>query len=504
MQKFFIKQPFVTLLTLAILAIIATLFIIAFQVAWPFTADDSFITFRYSKHLAEGYGITWNIGEPPLEGYSNFTYMLFAAFLYYFHLPVIEIIRWFSLGCFVLTGVMIYRTMRLWVSPPIALLPIVLLLSYPGAMLWAVSGLETPFFQLLIVSTAYCLLKNSSKQQKGIQYIFAGLLIAIASLTRPEAPLFFIVFGLGLLYQQRKIFAQPVIYFVLAFTTIYLPYLLFKLYYFGRIFPNPVYCKFMTSNKPFSLLLEYIQFAFPLLTISFPLWIEKKRTLLIYLVAPGFLCFFMLYGVDPIVGYCSRYSLPFLSLLMMAGVMGLYQLTHYFFHTPIKIMVFTTILVLLFATFFIPNPTFKKIHVRSNAYHRRNDMRADLIQWMNHRVSENPTTSVVVADCGIIPLSLSDTPIIDSLCLNSREMTHSPINLSYSHFVHWVLIEKKPEYIILTRLKWHHQYLFQSFEKNIFKNQRFKQDYRLIKTFSLEPRDLSYQYLIYERITNEP
>lgn len=47
---------------------------------FDFVCDDAYITFRYAKNLAEGHGARFNLGDgPPVEGYSNFLWMLIAA-----------------------------------------------------------------------------------------------------------------------------------------------------------------------------------------------------------------------------------------------------------------------------------------------------------------------------------------------------------------------------------------------------------------------------------------
>ena len=38
---------------------------------WGFTVDDAYITLRYARNLAEGYGFVYNPGGPRVEGYSN-------------------------------------------------------------------------------------------------------------------------------------------------------------------------------------------------------------------------------------------------------------------------------------------------------------------------------------------------------------------------------------------------------------------------------------------------
>ena len=44
-------------------------------------AEDAFISFRFARNLVEGYGLVWNPGEPPVEGYTNFLWLMLAALL---------------------------------------------------------------------------------------------------------------------------------------------------------------------------------------------------------------------------------------------------------------------------------------------------------------------------------------------------------------------------------------------------------------------------------------
>ena len=50
--------------------------------AWSFwfVCDDAYISFRYAKNLADGHGLRFNLGDHlPVEGYSNFLWVLLAA-----------------------------------------------------------------------------------------------------------------------------------------------------------------------------------------------------------------------------------------------------------------------------------------------------------------------------------------------------------------------------------------------------------------------------------------
>src|SRR5574340_1380319 len=53
--------------------------------------DDAMVSMRYAQHLAQGHGLVWNIGEQPVEGFTNPAWMLFMAFLHLFPIPASKI-----------------------------------------------------------------------------------------------------------------------------------------------------------------------------------------------------------------------------------------------------------------------------------------------------------------------------------------------------------------------------------------------------------------------------
>src|SRR5260221_672665 len=59
---------------------LAAILIVAALHAWQraFLIDDAFISFRYARHLLEGYGLVYNAGER-VEGYTNFLWTLIIA-----------------------------------------------------------------------------------------------------------------------------------------------------------------------------------------------------------------------------------------------------------------------------------------------------------------------------------------------------------------------------------------------------------------------------------------
>ncbi len=50
--------------------------------------DDAMVSMRYAHHLAQGQGLVWNLGENPVEGFTNPAWTLFMALVHTLPLPV--------------------------------------------------------------------------------------------------------------------------------------------------------------------------------------------------------------------------------------------------------------------------------------------------------------------------------------------------------------------------------------------------------------------------------
>jgi len=60
-------------------AVLLALFPAGVWAAWFFVIDDAYISFRYSANLAAGHGPVWNLHSPPVEGFTNFAWVIWAA-----------------------------------------------------------------------------------------------------------------------------------------------------------------------------------------------------------------------------------------------------------------------------------------------------------------------------------------------------------------------------------------------------------------------------------------
>ncbi|NIM07365.1 MAG: hypothetical protein GTN69_09795, partial [Armatimonadetes bacterium] len=63
---------------------------------------------RYSQHLAEGHGIVWNVGEEPLDGATDFLFMVVVAGLAKLGLGLEAAARGVTLASHILTVLIVY------------------------------------------------------------------------------------------------------------------------------------------------------------------------------------------------------------------------------------------------------------------------------------------------------------------------------------------------------------------------------------------------------------
>jgi arabinofuranosyltransferase len=210
-------------------------------------AEDAFISFRFARNLVAGHGLVWNPGEAPVEGYTNFLWVLLAAGALELGLDPAHAAQALGVAASLATLFYVWRTgTRLlgW-SPVESLLPCaVLALSGPFAT-WAAAGLETNLFTALVVAGLHHVAVDAKEGRAGERW--AGwLALLLAMLTRPEGALFYglALAGAGLAVRPRgpaalRAQALPVAVTLGAFAV----YFAWRWRLFGQPLPNTFYAK---------------------------------------------------------------------------------------------------------------------------------------------------------------------------------------------------------------------------------------------------------------------
>jgi hypothetical protein len=159
---------------------------------WHYVNDDAYITFRYSRFLADGLGPYFNAGEH-VEGYSNFLWMLLLAGVASFVAPPTLVVVAKALGvvCGAACVVLTWSLARLMTradprlcgrASRVALVAALLLALSPSFAVNSTSGLETALFAFLISLGSH----QAVLTQLGGRWAGAGVAFAAAAVTRPE------------------------------------------------------------------------------------------------------------------------------------------------------------------------------------------------------------------------------------------------------------------------------------------------------------------------------
>ncbi len=257
------------------------------SVAWGVTRvterqyvfDDAFITFRYAQNLARGNGPVYNVGEP-VEGYTNFLWMLFAAAAEAAGtspLLVSQVIGTSALvSAILLTSCLLLR----YAEPSLAGLAVVLIpptLALPKHYFtFAASGLETSFVAGLCLALGLLDHVFEPKTRTG-RALRSAVPLAVVT-TRMDASLFVLasmgVVATRVYLGERNLRAVAIElskrYAVLVAGCV--TWLGWKYAYYGELLPNTYYAKAgdLVSLEAGSLYLVSFLRSYPNVIIALP------------------------------------------------------------------------------------------------------------------------------------------------------------------------------------------------------------------------------------------
>jgi len=213
-------------------------FLGAFSLRW--VSDDAFISFRYAQHFVEGHGLVFNLGEQ-VEGYTNFSWTVLVALAMKLGLEPVRFTWVLGIACYLACLVLLWRTsLKMSRQRDELVVPLAALAwaVHHHAQVFATSGLETPLFVLLVTAIAVFAVEAQSPRA----WLAVGALGTAACLTRPDGALYYglAVLAAGFTQVNRRTALAVVL---LPGLGVGLPYLAWKLQWFGEILPNTFYAK---------------------------------------------------------------------------------------------------------------------------------------------------------------------------------------------------------------------------------------------------------------------
>lgn len=211
------------------------------------TNDDAFISFRYARNLAEGNGLVFNPGER-VEGYTNFLWvMILSVFIPFFDPVPVSKILGVACNAALIVSIGLFCRRHLgklaWIPPLYVALD-------PAVIRWGTRGLETSLFTLLLwLAVAIAVSENFSDAA-------AGGIAAAATLARPEGFLAAVVIFIARTLEfpiQRAVKPSNIRTMMrsvcrhagywLGYGVLIVPYLAWKMVYYGNVLPNTFYAK---------------------------------------------------------------------------------------------------------------------------------------------------------------------------------------------------------------------------------------------------------------------
>jgi hypothetical protein len=257
-----------------------------------YVTDDAFISFRYAQNLADGLGPVWSPGVDPVEGYTNFGWVLLMAAAIKLGIDPLDASR--ALGVLATAGTLSLVPLlaaqikdawswRWWAI--VASTCIALGLN-SGLSIWTFAGLETSAHGFLVLAALTTHLWEERGERRPL---WSAPLFLLAALMRPDAVIFW---GLAALHKTMRLWEaeerRDRLGALAVWAGLFLvplgAYWVWRWSYYGYFFPNTYYVKTERSVDFFQRGWNYgadfvvIYWGWIVLAGVASLWRERRQT----------------------------------------------------------------------------------------------------------------------------------------------------------------------------------------------------------------------------------
>ncbi len=230
-----------------------------------FAVDDVFITLRVAQNAANGLGLVYNPGEW-VEGYSNFLWTVMIAgiakvFGTSYDQPYA--LMWVAKGLSFVAGLatllLLYRVAKLRMrSSFFSLLTVLALIATGSFVLWMCGGLEGTFYAMLLIASM--LLLEKYRQTSDTKYfVHLGILLFLASITRPEvlmhSGVMLLVIFVSVAKDDRK---ALLIETLIPYGVLMAMFFAWRWFTYHDLLPNTFYAKTTGGLKSYVLGIKYL------------------------------------------------------------------------------------------------------------------------------------------------------------------------------------------------------------------------------------------------------
>jgi len=418
--------------------VLATLGAFLYRVyeVWPFTIDDSFISFRYAQNLAAGHGLRFSEHADPVEGFTSPTWVALGALFLVCRLDIVLMAKLTGVMASLGTSVLLWRAFRAWFpewrTHPLCLLAPALFLWHPDTPVHAVSGMETALHTLLVIATglSFVEMADDPSPQKAKSFALIGLCLG---LTRPDGNLLVVASAVALgifnLRQAAGTWLVPLLrWYVLPGAL----YFAVRAWYFGHWLPAPFHVKVLLDDLPGAPgpLAVWSFFSAQLAVLGLVLFalprLRGARAAFSF-AAALFAAFYLI--PRHVMGYNHRFLFPILPVLLLLAARGLENARHTLgrFRLPKRVALAVTALPVAWYLVDVTSawPPVRKARLAHHAVLARAHQR---LAERLRAIDPSGDSIVAVQDAGVIPF-VSGWNAIDLCGLNDETIAFSGLDI---------------------------------------------------------------------------
>ena len=220
------------------------IFLILAAFYFDYTIDDAYISLRYARNVAAGEGFAFDAAVPPVEGYTNFLWVLCEVPLYALRLPGDAVIyaKLLGMGWGLATLAAAFFLAKRLFGVAAAVVATLSIAAMGNVAFWAVGGLETAQYLCLIIVALFFTLDTG---RGTVPAVTAGVVWCLAALARPEGfvlacavILSSLILG-GADTRGRRGFLLAGIVLLAGYGA----YFIWRWHYFGMLLPNTFYAR---------------------------------------------------------------------------------------------------------------------------------------------------------------------------------------------------------------------------------------------------------------------
>lgn len=415
-----------------------------------FTQDDAYITYRYIENFLNGDGLVFNIGER-VEGITNLGWALYLSMTAGLGLNYILMskLTGFLAGFLIIVLTYLIAQKIFTEKPLLTYLTVYLVAVNQSLAYWSISGLETSVFALLVMLSVYFFMTENKL------LIFT---LALSVFVRPEGAL---VAGILIVLDtiNKKSFVTFALKSTIVAFIISIPFVLFKLFYYHAIIPNPFYAKTGFSIDKLYFGLEYFyrfltHYGFYGIGLVVPLLFYKKLSKhfkIIWVFTIIYMLYIILVGGD--VLKVHRFFLP---LFCFNSILIIYALDALFgrFNRKLANTLFcATGIVLISLTYYLPDKFISDYNYLEKVFVKNMDVVSNKLKMI-----DNTNFSVATPTIGILGYNLIGHDIIDMVGLCDSTIARHPEKVIPNLSSTWkeqkynskYVLSRKPDYILFS------------------------------------------------------